>query len=162
MSLLLPDCNEAMDIFYDDENDIPFYRKLPAKIHLYFCQHCAEEMKQLLICRDLLRSGFIPPSPSFEDRIMEQLPVCTAQNESEAPHDVPGGLSFRTWVIIGFFIFVSLTLSFFGTEFFELASKYGSSLLIPLGITTGIMLTGYGAFFIGSHLKELSDHFKLH
>jgi hypothetical protein len=33
--------------------------------------------------------------------------------------------------------------------------------MIPIGITIGIMLTGYGALFIGSHLKEFSERFGL-
>jgi hypothetical protein len=35
------------------------------------------------------------------------------------------------------------------------------SYLLPVGITIGIVLTSYGALFIGSHLKELSERFGL-
>jgi hypothetical protein len=35
------------------------------------------------------------------------------------------------------------------------------SFLLPVGITVGIVLTSYGALFIGGHLKELSERFRL-
>ena len=36
------------------------------------------------------------------------------------------------------------------------------SFLLPVGITIGVVLTTYGALFIGSHLKELSERFGLY
>jgi hypothetical protein len=35
------------------------------------------------------------------------------------------------------------------------------SFLLPVGITFGIVLTSYGALFIGSHLEEFSERFGL-
>ena len=162
MKFFRTDCREAMDEFYkrsDDEAGL-FY-KPGTGLHLLICPRCAEERRLYKICKDLLRSGFFPPSPSLEEKIMEQLPEERQEEFTDVFHEVPGGFSFRTWVIIGFFILVSLTSSFFGMDFITLASKHGSSILVPLGITIGITLTGYGAFFIGSHLRELTDHFKL-
>ena len=83
------------------------------------------------------------------------------QISEEPVPQVPGGFSFRSWIIIGIIILISLVTSYFGTDFIEAASNQESSFMISLGITIGIMLTGYGAFFIASHLKELSEHFKI-
>ena len=162
-SLLHTDCREAMDDFFGDGDDeiSPLYRRLAVKMHLLLCPSCSQELRQFEICRDLLKSGFFPPSPSLDQKVMEQITMETVNEISEAFPEAPGGFSFRTWVIIGFFIFISLTASFVGTDFIEAASISSSSFLVPLGITIGIMLTGYSAFFIGSHLKELSNHFKL-
>jgi hypothetical protein len=46
-------------------------------------------------------------------------------------------------------------------DFIHIAQEQGLSFLLPLGITVGVVLTCYGALFIGSHLKELSKHFNL-
>jgi hypothetical protein len=74
----------------------------------------------------------------------------------------PQGVSFRSWVIAGLIILVSLSSSFFNLDFVETVASYGSSFLLPVGLTIGIVVTGYGALFIGSHLKELSTRFRLH
>jgi hypothetical protein len=47
-------------------------------------------------------------------------------------------------------------------DFIKVADTQGSSFLLPVGITIGAVLTGYGALFIGSHLKELSSRFRIH
>ena len=111
----------------------------------------------------MMETDFFPPSSSIENRIMEQ--IYKEEEETrvfmEPGQDKPGGFSFRAWVIIGFILLVS-TISLFGLNFSTFTSGLDSSFLIPLGITTGIMLTGYGAFFIGSHLNELVSHFNLH
>ena len=73
----------------------------------------------------------------------------------------PSGFSFRVWVIIGVFVLFSLSSSFFGMNFVEIANAEGLSFLLPVGLTIGIVVTCYGAFFIGSHLEELSSRFKL-
>ena len=177
------DCGQALDMIHDDENR-SLYDNIRLYLHLFFCSRCADVHRKLEICRDLLRSGFFPPSPSFEDIVMELLSVVpsdappeTLPEESEAPFEtsseipldasllagseIPGGFSFRAWVIAGFFILISLTTSFFGMDFIIFTADSGS-FLVPLGITIGIVLTIYGAFFIGSHLKELVTHFKIH
>ena len=83
------------------------------------------------------------------------------QQETEEIYAVPGGLSTRGWVIAGLIILVSLVTAFFGLDFQKLALETGMSFLLPVGITIGIVLTSYGALFIGSHLKELSERFGL-
>jgi hypothetical protein len=158
-------CRYAMDrIFeYYGEESMPFLEKIRLQIHLFFCPSCAEEVRKLELINEAIPE-FFPPAPSFEDRVMEQIQAETflEHDAAETLQEVPGGLSFRTWVVIGFFVLVSLATSFFGIDFIKVAARHGSSFLVPLGITVGIVLTGYGAFFIGSHLKELSTHFKLH
>jgi len=56
---------------------------------------------------------------------------------------------------------ISLATVFFGLEFNKVALIAGMSFTIPIGITIGIALTSYGALFIGSHLKDLSERFGL-
>ena len=159
------DCIKAADILFGvshgDENSL--YWKLRVKIHLLFCSRCVKMKKQLVICKDILNTDFFPVFPSLENKIMEKLSKeeYEAEISPEPLHESAGGFSFRAWIIIGFLIFIS-SISFLWSDFFAFASSLGSSFLIPFGITIGIMLTGYGAFFIGSHLEELRTHFKLH
>jgi hypothetical protein len=56
---------------------------------------------------------------------------------------------------------VSFATAFFGLDFNEVALTAGLSFMIPIGITIGIVLTCYGALFIGSHLKEFIERFDL-
>jgi hypothetical protein len=77
------------------------------------------------------------------------------------PYAVPGGISTRGWVIAGLVILVSLATAFFGLDFQKIAHELGMSFLLPVGITIGIILTVYCVFFIGSHIKELTERFDL-
>jgi hypothetical protein len=79
----------------------------------------------------------------------------------EEKTDAPAGFSLRGWVLIGFFVLLSLSSSFFGLNFMEIADAEGLSFLLPVGLTIGMVLTCYGALFIGSHLNELSTRFRL-
>jgi hypothetical protein len=105
-----------------------------------------------------MKTDFLPPSPDFADHLMECVYEETGMEEKT---DAPAGFSFRGWVIIGFFVLFSLSSSFFGVNFVEIADAEGLSFLLPVGLTVGMVVTCYGALFIGSHLKELSSRFRL-
>jgi hypothetical protein len=134
-------------------------------LHLLFCHECAKKAKNFEAIRELMRTDFFPPSPELEEAIMAKLPEGEAEDATEFPgvvSGVPGGVSTLGWVIIGFFILISLATSFFGSGFIKVANAEGSSFLLPVGLTIGAVLTAYGVLFIGSHLKELSARFRLH
>ena len=157
---LLRDCRDILDIFYesDGEGFLPFLTKIRMKIHFLFCASCSSEYKNLQSVREIMKTGFVPASPGFEDIIMNRV-MKEAKNEKEA--EVPAGFSFRFWVVIGFFMLLSLASVFFGNDFINIADAEGLSFLLPIGLTVGMVVTGYGAFFIGSHLEELSARFRL-
>jgi hypothetical protein len=156
-----------MDKFFESsgDEDFPLHIQLRIFLHLLFCHECAEKAKNFDILRDFMRTGFFPPSPELEETIMAKLPEGEDEELPGFPGvvpDVPGGVSTLGWVIIGFFMLVSLATSFFGSGFVKVADAEGSSFLLPVGLTFGAVLTAYGVFFIGSHLKELSARFRLH
>ena len=159
-------CDKVMDVIFESscEDEIPLLHRLRFAIHVFFCAHCSEEQRRLRLLKEIQDSDFFPSAPSFEEKVMERLAEEMQQDEAAADlvSDFPGGFSFRSWVIMGLVILVSLTVSFFGIDFFQTTFSRDSSFLIPLGITVGAMLTGYGIVFIASHLKELSEHFKIH
>ena len=107
---------------------------------------------------EIMKTDFFPPSPELEKTIMERIYEETAVLETT---DAPAGFSLRGWVLIGFFVLLSLSSSFFGMNFIEIADAEGLSFLLPVGLTIGLVLTGYGALFIGSHLKSFSGRFGL-
>ena len=155
-------CDKVIEVFfeYSREEEIHPLLRLRIAFHLLFCARCAEETRKFALLKDIQDRDFFPSAPSFEDQVMEALADDFFQDEAapELISDFPGGFSFRSWVIMGFVILVSLGVSFFGIDIFQIDSSF----LLPLGITVGTVLTGYGAVFIASHLKELSEHFKIH
>ena len=148
-----------MDTVYEAGEDsfLPVFTQIRVKLHLLFCPGCAREFENLQRIEEIMRSDFFPPSPELDNLLMDQLYEENIEEKSEAP----AGFSFRGWIIIGFFVLLSLSSSFFGINFIKIANSEGLSFLLPLGLTIGMVLTCYGAFFIGSHLKELSTRFRL-
>jgi hypothetical protein len=147
------------------DEDLSLFMQIRISLHLLFCRECAEKAKNFESLRELMRTGFFPPSPELGEMIMAKLSEGEGEDMAEFSgevSDVPGGVSTLGWVITGFFILVSLVTSFFGSGFAKIADAEGSSFLLPLGITIGVVLTVYGVLFIGSHLKELSTRFRLH
>jgi hypothetical protein len=153
-------CNEVMEKLYGSggEEALPLQLRVRIMAHLFFCGHCAAEARKLALAQRLMAEEFFPPAPSFEDRVMAAL---YEEAECDEPVSMPDtqAVSFRGWVITGCIIVVSLATSFFGMDFMRIASTVGQSFLLPVGLTVGFIVTGYGAIFIGSHLKELSDRF---
>ncbi|MCL2381826.1 MAG: peptidoglycan-binding protein [Treponema sp.] len=153
------DCDTVLDTVYDAEKDSSLPILLQARIwlHLLGCPGCAGELGNLRRAREIMKADFFPPSPDFADILMERLSEEAVLQNAAAP----AGFSFRGWVIAGFFVLLSLSSAFFGMNFVHMANAEGSSFLLPVGITVGVVLTCYGALFIGSHLKELSSRFGL-
>jgi hypothetical protein len=79
--------------------------------------------------------------------------------EPAVAEDVP--ISFRNWVLVGLLILFSLIATPLGVDFEEMVRLLGPSLLLPIALTSGVVVSLYGALFIGSHLEELSDRFGL-
>ena len=142
----------------EDPRDMPLLTQIQVSLHLLFCPDCAQEIERFEVCKDIMSRDFMPPSPGFEDTVMAMI---AGEAEETAETEVPGFLSTRGWVIAGIIMFVSLATAFFGLEFNKIALAAGMAFMIPVGITIGIALTVYGAIFIGSHLKELTERFDL-
>ena len=155
----LMDCHDVLDTVYEAEKDssLSIFTQIRIGFHLLFCPACSVEIRNLRHLEEIMKTDFLPPAPDFEECLMERLFEEGIAEETDAP----AGFSFRGWVIIGFFVLLSLSSAFFGVDFVKIADAEGLSFLLPLGITIGIVLTCYGALFIGSHLKELSTRFRL-
>ena len=158
-------CDKAMDlIHYYHGEQAPLLVHLRVALHLLLCPRCTQKNELLETSHEILGADFLPPAPDMEESIMNKIAMeennILDLQEEDIPLE-PGELSTRGWVIAGLIILVSLASVFFGLEFNQLASAEGVSFLLPIGITIGIVLTSYGALFIGSHLKEFSKRFRL-
>jgi hypothetical protein len=145
---------------YEHEK-MPLLMRIQIGMHILVCPDCARKIERYEVCRDILRSEFLPSDPGLENSVMAMIAAKEGEVQETEEAAVPGGFSTRGWVIAGLVMLVSLATAFFGLDFNKVALANGMSFLVPVGITIGIVLTSYGALFIGSHLKELSERFGL-
>ena len=155
-------CKKAMDlIYYHYGEALPLLVHIRTAFHLFLCPDCAKKNDLLEKSRIIFNNDFLPSAPGLEESIMSKVSTEeSAVQETEKPV-FPRILSTRVWVIAGFVILISLTSAFFGLEYNKIANSAGDSFIVPLGITIGIVLTCYGALFIGSRLKDFSKRFGL-
>jgi len=156
-------CIQIKDLIYEyegNDDSMPLLTHLQIWWHSLTCPGCAQHIHLLEKTRNILNEDFFPRSPELENSIMARI---TAEKEEEYEEGflIPGGMSTKRWVVTGIIIMVSLVTAFFSLDFQNLASEWGMSFLLPMGITIGIILTTYSVIFIGSHLKELSERFGL-
>jgi len=152
-------CAKILDLVYEQE-DMSLFNRIRVGLHLMVCPDCAQEVERFEVCRDILHNDFMFPAPDIEDSVLSMISD-EEENVEACEAEVPGGFSIRGWIIAGIVMLVSLATVFFGLEFNKIALIAGIAFTIPIGITIGIALTSYGALFIGSHLKDLSERFGL-
>lgn len=154
-------CDEVMEKVYETfgEQEVPLLLRMRIMAHLCCCNRCAEEYRKLrTLTQTLIQDDFFPATPlSNIDNIMEELERLEEVEINKERSVVP--ISLWGWVIIGFIMLIFLSSSVFGMDFMKVVSTQGRSFLLPVSLTIGCVVTGYGAMFIGSHLKELSDRF---
>jgi hypothetical protein len=152
----------VIDRIYDamGEEGKGFFSHISEKVsifaHTLFCSYCAGEARKLDLAERAMRTQFFPPAPDVEDAIMRKIEGFGEEDE-EYEYDS----SFRGWVFTGIIVLFSLSSVVFGINFKQVAVSQGLSFIIPISITIGAVVTIYGAIFIGSHLKELSERFGL-
>jgi hypothetical protein len=135
--------------------------RLEIALYIVFSSRYAARYLHLEATREILHSDFFPPAPELEDSVMDLISAEAVEMPPEE-QNLSYEVSFRNWIIIGLVVLVSLATSLFGIDSVRMFPGIASSFLLPIGITIGVIVTVYGALFIGSHLKELSDRFGLH
>jgi len=161
-------CSKILDMVYEYSGNeplsgcsMPLVNQVQVWLHTIVCPNCAQEIERFEVSKSIMREDFFPASADLEDAIMARIAEQRQETAEETPYAIPGGISTRGWIIAGLVILVSLVTAFFGLDFQKLANESGISFLLPVGITIGCVLTIYGALFIGSHLKELTERFGL-
>jgi hypothetical protein len=162
------DCKNIVDriIEADGDESVSLFRQLVFEFHLLTCSRCSRELRRYRLGRELLASSCQGPEspglevPGLSASIMAA--ILAGSGEASGPGDATAEvLSFRRWVVAGCIIMISLVSVFFCLDFLELSASTGFSLMVPMSLTIGIFISAYGALFIGSHLKELSQRFRL-
>jgi hypothetical protein len=156
-------CEKVLDKIYEDfgknpKDSMSLITRIRVGLHLLVCPDCTQAVERFEVCKDILHSESLSPSASMEDTVMAMI---AAEEEETKAAEISGGFSVRGWIIAGLVMLVSLVTVFFSMDFNTVALAAGTSFLIPIGITIGIVLTCYGALFIGSHLKEFTERFDL-
>ena len=158
-------CERILEKVYEMDDSMSLFTRIRIGLHIITCPDCAQEVERFEVCKDILRNDFLQASldaaADLEDTVMAMVAAEEAESPAAEEMEIPGGLSTRGWVIAGLVILVSLATAFFGLDFNQVAVAAGLSFMIPVGITIGIVLTCYGALFIGSHLKEFAERFGL-
>ncbi|MDR0389518.1 MAG: hypothetical protein LBH73_05565 [Spirochaetaceae bacterium] len=163
-------CKKSSDVILDHDGDeeLSFLKRLLIDIHLLFCPRCASTARRYRLARHLLSAYTQDPEleiPGLElpDIIISDATVADVFGRSREVFEPVSSeaLSFRRWVISGCVIVISLVVVLFGLDFMGLSTAAGSSLMVPVSVTTGIIISAYSALFIGSHLKELTERFRL-
>lgn len=163
-------CDRAMDLLMEETHGepTPLMDSALLRLHLLHCERCAAEAKPLRAAMDLMRTGFLPrtgilpQSPNLGDAIMAAVHrEVAAQAARAVEEDSAEPVSFRNWVVGGILLFASLAVFPLGQASGWLVRLLGSDLTFPIALTLGIVLTAYCSLFIGSHLDELAERFRL-
>lgn len=131
------------------DGDLP----IGVRIHLFRCPSCAAEAKRMGAAVRSMRRDFLPAAPDFS------LAVMNAIRAIPKPKTDP--VSFRDWAIVGAVILAALGLSPMTASFKWIKTAFGSGFTLPLNIVLGLLIAGYCALFIGTHLDEIAERVNL-
>ena len=138
-------CNNAIQLFFESEDSgyIPFF----VRWHMIFCRSCKDEIRAM---QNVFKSAQIPSiieiPKDMSGRIMNRIMDSNIVFERN--------ISFSKWLFVGIVIFSSIFLISYSDSFAWLKQHFGSGLEIPLNVVLGLVITLYGASFIGTHIDE--------
>ncbi|MDR3162121.1 MAG: peptidoglycan-binding protein, partial [Spirochaetaceae bacterium] len=128
--------HELMDKVVESSGEsLPLGLRLRIGVHLLFCPRCAAEAARFEAARKLLRTAAFPPAPALESLIMERIEAASAEDS-----EIAGEISFRSWVVTGVIIILSLSSAFIGMNARQIAPGDWTAFLLPLGLTVGIFV----------------------
>jgi len=145
------DCARAMLSIIESKED--GHLPLLVRLHLSRCASCTAEYTRMRKAIDFMRSEYLPRSPDLAELIMTA--IRTSPKAEIAP------VSFRDWAIVGIVILAAIAIAPLGSAFSWVKKSFGSDFLLPLNVVLGLILSAYGALFIGTHLNEFVIRFKL-
>ena len=145
------DCARAMLSIIESKKD--GHLPLGVRLHLSHCASCNAEYTRMREALAFMRSEYLPRSPDLSELIM------TAIRATPKLEAAP--VSFRDWTLVGIVILAAIAIAPLGSAFTWVRKSFGSDFLLPLNVVLGLILSAYGAFFIGTHLNEFVKRFKL-
>lgn len=149
-------CDEFLDR-YDmlDSDEEP---GLFMRLHLATCPSCRARVAERASALAAIRASAAEPvdldlEAAIEDRVMAAVRLMPAPRRE---------LHAREWVVSGLVIFASIALVPFDANYGILRDLFGEGFTMPLCLVLGLVLTIYGAVFIGTHMSELEPFVKRH
>jgi len=149
-------CDEFLDR-YDglDSGEEP---GLFLRLHLAACPSCRARVAEREAAFEAIRAAAAEPvdlglEEAIEARIMAAVSLMPAPRRE---------LHAREWVVSGLVIFASIALVPFDANYGILRDLFGEGFTMPLCLVLGLVLTIYGAVFIGTHMTELAPFVKRH
>lgn len=126
------------------------------RLHLAACPACRARVAEREAALKTIRAAAAKPvdaalEEAIETRVMAAVRLMPAPRRE---------LHAREWVISGLVIFASLALVPFDANYGILRDFFGEGFTMPLCLVLGLVLTIYGAVFIGTHMTELEPFAK--
>jgi anti-sigma factor RsiW len=121
------------------------------KLHLAGCPECRARVEAL----DRTLAAYRAARPCEKDAAAAEAVeerVMAAVNLMPRPHRE---LRARDWAVAGFAIMLSMAMIPFDRNFSVIKELFGTSYALPLSLVLGLVMAGYGAVFIGTHMDEL-------
>ncbi len=148
-------CEECRKEFLESEEDS--FVSITAVIHRFFCPDCRREIEEFGRAIELLRDDPDAEAPEDLSRIVL---ARISEQEGEEPLstvvDQPPGRLGR-WLIAGGVLLFSPILAAIAKPYLVARGMHGNLFIIPISIVLGLSFSVYAAFFIGSHMDEISS-----
>jgi len=149
-------CDEFLD--RHDRLDSGEEPGLFLRLHLASCPACRARVAEQAAALEAIRAAAAGPldaelEDAIEDRVMAAVHLLPRPRRE---------LHARDWAISGLVIFASLALVPFDANYGLLRDLVGESFTMPLCLVLGLVVTIYGAVFIGTHMEELEPFVKRH
>ena len=142
-------CDEFLD--RHDRLDSGEEPGLFLRLHLLSCPGCRARVARHEADLEAIRAAAAGPVDAvLEDAIEAR--VMAAVRLMPAPRRA---LHARDWAISGLVLFASVALVPFDANYGILRDLFGEGFTMPLCLVLGLVLTIYGAVFIGTHMTEL-------
>lgn len=149
-------CDEFLDRY--DRLDSGEEPGLFLRLHLAACPACRDRVAEHEAALEAIRTAAAEPlDAALEEAIAAR--VMAAVRLMPAPRRA---FHARDWAISGLVIFSSLALVPFDANYGILRELFGEGFTMPLCLVLGLVLTIYGAVFIGTHMTELEPFVKRH
>jgi hypothetical protein len=149
-------CDKVLDFLYDTEYSgyrFSFIARLLVFFHISHCPKCAAHRRALQSASDCLKEDFFPPASGIAEKVMALL---GDDDAFTLRHQGYAAMSFRSWLIAGLAVLVSLSSASLGVGYLTPANMRTVYFTLAVGITVGAVITAFVAIFIGSHIAELS------
>ncbi|MCX8125197.1 MAG: hypothetical protein N3F66_13700 [Spirochaetes bacterium] len=136
-------CEKAIEKYLMLDNNKPI--PLSVQIHCILCSKCRNEINNLSKAFSLLKN-FAPYTINLDNVIMSKI-----YSQKQYYNKV----SNLNWIAVGSVIFLSTGLISYSDALKWLTLHFGTSIVIPLYLVLGCVVSGYIGSYVATHMKKL-------